>query len=224
MGEGGSLIGHEHDLSVDSSWTARDFYRRKSRIQCIIRGSLAILFSPEEAAGRIPEVGSPSLIHTCLTPPGRASKWICTRRLGLWFSGAGEVGMQRTTYLLTLSVLALLPFCHRARAGAPIRTVAVTGDAAPGTAGGVFGDIYWGPVINENGQVAFQAELQSGIGGVSQTDDMGIWSEGPGTLSLVAREGDQAPGAPSQTFFADIHNSGLGVLDDSGRLAYNGDH
>ena len=87
---------------------------------------------------------------------------------------------------------------------AALRTVALTGQHAPGTDSGVNFDtidahlsgysvfVFRGPVLNDTGQVAFRANL---IGsGVGSTNKVGVWSEGSGNLGLVARTGSVAPG------------------------------
>ena len=56
------------------------------------------------------------------------------------------------------------------------------------------------PVLNDAGQTAFCADLTGS--GVDSTNDAGIWSEGSGSLALVARSGDHAPGTPSGVNFS----------------------
>src|SRR5690606_31296980 len=55
--------------------------------------------------------------------------------------------------------------------------------------------------------------------GVSSANDTGIWSEGSGSLQLIAREGDVAPGVPGEvrfkTFFSDIIH-----LNSAGQTAF----
>jgi hypothetical protein len=53
---------------------------------------------------------------------------------------------------------------------------------------------------------------------VNDTNDYGIWSEGSGTLALVAREGDQAPGTPSGVTYENLR---LPVLNDAGQTAFS---
>ena len=60
-------------------------------------------------------------------------------------------------------------------------------------------EIFRGPVINDAGQVAFRANLAGS--GVDSTNNQGIWSEGSGSLALVARTGSAAPGAPDGVNF-----------------------
>ena len=48
-------------------------------------------------------------------------------------------------------------------------------------------------MLNDAGQVAFRANLTGS--GVDSTNYQGVWSEGSGSLALVARTGSQAPGA-----------------------------
>ncbi len=79
-----------------------------------------------------------------------------------------------------------------------IRTVALTGEQAPGTPEGVqFSDFpLVRPVLNDRGEAAFSAILSDPIYSsvIPNINDTGIWSEGGGALHLVARADDQAPG------------------------------
>jgi hypothetical protein len=79
------------------------------------------------------------------------------------------------------------------------------------------------PVLNDAGQTAFFGFLTGG--GVDFVNDQGIWSEGSGSLALVARSGSQAPGMPSGVNYAgfsdpDLNNAGhiafWGYLEGSG--------
>jgi hypothetical protein len=111
----------------------------------------------------------------------------------------------------TTALLLSVSFVAAAHA-AELRTVALSGQSAPGTAGGVtyesFGSYlhtqyfygYGGAVLNDAGQVSFRANLAGD--GVDFTNQQGIWSEGTGSLELVARTGSQAPGAPAGVNFA----------------------
>lgn len=132
-----------------------------------------------------------------------------------------------TTFLVSLSCVAV------AHAAAQ-RTVALTGQHAPGTSSGVmysgFGAYYdslagvWfrGPVLNDAGQTAFRADV---IGsGVGSANNQGVWSEGSGSLSLVARTGSQAPGAPGGVNFRIDPAFELfsPVLNSAGQTAFYG--
>ena len=96
------------------------------------------------------------------------------------------------------------------------------GSAAAGTAGQFANFI--APDLNDQGKVAFHAGLEEGVGGVSAADDRGVWAGAPGTLELVAREGQTAPGtggALFETFSGPLLNDVGGVLfrgflDDGG--------
>ena len=80
--------------------------------------------------------------------------------------------------------------------------------------------MYHGPVLNDAGQVAFRANLAGD--GVDSTNNQGIWSEGSGSLSLVARTGSQAPGAPAGVNFRTDPQLELysPVLNDVGQTAF----
>lgn len=88
-----------------------------------------------------------------------------------------------------------------------------TGELAPGAGTGLrFNAFQRPPVINDNGQVAFTSRLSSG--------QFGFWAGNPTSLSLVAREGAQAPGtAPGVTFT----NIGFDapMLNDLGQVAFD---
>ena len=75
------------------------------------------------------------------------------------------------------------------------QTVALTGEQAPGTASGVDFSSFSNPVLDDAGQVAFRSFLTGSD--VDSSNDEGIWRGGPGSLSLVARAGSQAPGTAS---------------------------
>ncbi|MDZ4658532.1 MAG: hypothetical protein SH868_13225 [Bythopirellula sp.] len=106
---------------------------------------------------------------------------------------------------------------------AGLALVARAGDHAPGTPSGVnFGSSsgsFSEAVLNDAGQTAFRANLTGS--GVDSTNSRGIWSEGSGSLALVARAGDHAPGTPS-----DVKFSSFGVdfvLNDAGQIAFEAD-
>ncbi len=110
--------------------------------------------------------------------------------------------------------------------GADLRTVALSGVSRTGAGTGVtyrsFYDADDGgtptPVVNKFGQVAFIPLLSSFAlqGGVERYDHA-VYSEGSGTLSLVAKQRTQPPGTASN-----IRYLGLGdlTLNDSGAVAY----
>jgi len=104
--------------------------------------------------------------------------------------------------------------------------VAREGAPAPGTGEGAwFSDFdhyktTWAmPIINGVGHVAFFSRL-AGLG-VSADNDSGIWAKRPdGTLSLVAREGDPAPGGGTFGEF-DIFNARM-QFNGAGQIAFLG--
>jgi uncharacterized protein YjbI with pentapeptide repeats len=118
---------------------------------------------------------------------------------------------------------------------AVVRTVALSGQPAPGTPAGVnyssFGahfltaiarQTYRGPVINNAGQVAFRANLTGS--GIDATNNQGVWSEGAGSLAMVARTGDVAPGVPGGVNFGLNYALELfePVLNNVGQTAFYG--
>jgi hypothetical protein len=93
-----------------------------------------------------------------------------------------------------------------------------SGTPAPGTAEGVKFFGFTGFEVNDLADFAFSA-LLTGTG-VSTQNDTGIWAERSGHLTLIAREGSQAPGTPNGVNFGNfiltsprINNSGqLGFI------------
>ncbi len=92
--------------------------------------------------------------------------------------------------------------------------IARKGAPAPDTPAGSIFDSLGSPRFNHRGQVAFLAVLRTGLGGVDDTNDRGIWRDG----TLVAREGSQAPGTPTGAVF----NSFLepSAFNDAGQVAF----
>lgn len=97
-----------------------------------------------------------------------------------------------------------------------VRTVAFTGGAAPGTGiDTTFSAFLSDPAINTAGKTAFHAQLTGSS--VDFRNNQSIWSEGSGTLSLVARGGDRAPATPNGVLYRDF---GSPVLNSSGQTAF----
>jgi cyclophilin family peptidyl-prolyl cis-trans isomerase len=86
--------------------------------------------------------------------------------------------------------------------------IAQTGTpAVPGLAGAEFSALS-SPVYNQTNGVAFEGTLKAGLGGVTAKNELSVWSTSTGTLQLVAREGDPAPGGTTFSTF-----TALGLLD-----------
>src|SRR4051812_27018236 len=73
----------------------------------------------------------------------------------------------------------------------PIRTVAYSGQQAPGTGAGALFAGLSAPALNEAGEVALLSTLS---GSVTPSNNQGIWFGQPGFLGLVVRTGQSAPG------------------------------
>jgi len=91
------------------------------------------------------------------------------------------------------------------RAQVDLKAFVQTGDPAPGTPPGTLFRFAVNPVINAAGEVAFRGFLTGP--GVNSSNDEGIWGpDASGALSLLARTGDQAPGAPLGVVFGEFRN------------------
>ncbi len=92
--------------------------------------------------------------------------------------------------------------------------VARTGMFAPGTNGPMFA-AFCDPVYNNNDHVAFAATLTGS--GVTRANSLGIWSDYPnGFLSMIARQGQQAPGCAQGAVFSSF--SEIGLPDQGGEV------
>jgi hypothetical protein len=125
----------------------------------------------------------------------------------------------RTFWILaacgSLFVLSNKPFA------ASLQPVAFAGQQAPGLPIGVTYDRLWGIALNSAGQVAFNAVLEGN--GITSANDTSLWSQQGGSLGLVAREGERAPGTPDGVNYANF-GSALGSAapdwNDSGQIAF----
>jgi hypothetical protein len=96
--------------------------------------------------------------------------------------------------------------------------VARQGNAAPGfPAGATYSRVGINPSLSSTGHVAF-AGMVSG-GGVTTTNDSAIWAGAPGSLAVVVREGDSAPGTGGT--FASFDRSNT-LIDPSDHIAFFG--
>lgn len=117
------------------------------------------------------------------------------------------------------------------RASGGVALVARAGNSAAGTTAGVNYSSFFSPTFNAAGQSAFLAFLTGS--GVTSANDTGLWSGTPGSVALVAREGNPAPdtaagvnysflttpalNAAGQTaFFARVAGAGVTGANDGG--------
>jgi hypothetical protein len=84
-------------------------------------------------------------------------------------------------------------------ANGALELIARTGSAAPGATAPfrALSD----PVYNDNAAVAFRGVLKIATGEATAATETGIWSNTGGTLGMVTREGEQAPGCPAGATF-----------------------
>jgi hypothetical protein len=108
--------------------------------------------------------------------------------------------------------------------GGTLRAIVVEGSDAPGTAvGAKFGNFTLHGTSyssNEAGQIVFPAQLQQGSGGVTNSNDRGIWIDNGGLLSLVAREASPAPDVAPGGTFATIRAA---QINQSGQIVFPAD-
>src|SRR5262245_12491071 len=86
------------------------------------------------------------------------------------------------------------------------RTVALTGDPAPGTTGSVYASFIDGPVIDGEGGVAIHATT-------SGTGQKGVWKSTPAGLQPLMLTGQQAPGAAPGVSITTLNSSAFATGD-----------
>jgi hypothetical protein len=85
------------------------------------------------------------------------------------------------------------------------------GDVMPGTGGALLNTVSNASVgLSNNGFMVFQATCVAS-GNVTTANDSGIWTGIPGSLQLIAREGNVAPGAGGLLFGDTMTGSGIHV-------------
>jgi hypothetical protein len=95
--------------------------------------------------------------------------------------------------------------------------VARRGMAAPEAQGAIFSS-FCDPVYNNKDMVAFAATLTGA--GITRTNSLGIWSDYPnGFLSLIAQQGQQAPGCAKGAVFTTFSEL---ALPDQGGVVFLG--
>lgn len=99
-----------------------------------------------------------------------------------------------------------------------VSLIAREGDAAPNLNGMEFGPFSEKPcALNDRGELAFGAGLRDV--GSTEIGISSIWFASQGAMSLVAKVGDAAPGAPGATFGI----IGSLALNNAGRIAFSGE-
>ena len=129
-----------------------------------------------------------------------------------------EPGNRRRTRTVPVPAMSEVLESRTLLSGFAVTPVVVSGDPAPGLAGAVIGpgDGTGGVVgIGDGTCVAFSAPIVGG--GVTSSDNRGLWVGGPGSLALVYQKGDPAPGSTSPFYGTDIFTTP--VVTGAGALA-----
>jgi hypothetical protein len=99
------------------------------------------------------------------------------------------------------------------------RTVALMGQHAPGLPNDTSFLSFGVPSLNSSGQVSFSGTLTGPPRDISTLNNTGIWTEGMGSLALLARENDPAAGATAGQLYNDF-NAISPNISDSGDVAW----
>jgi hypothetical protein len=119
----------------------------------------------------------------------------------------------------TLSVPAVSNAGVWATDSGTLTLIARKGFAAAGAGAGVNYLAFFTPGMNDAGRMAFRAQIAGA--GVTAGSDVGIWSGESDSLTLVAREGSAAPGAPAGVVFDHFPGTPI-LINDAGRIAFKG--
>jgi formylglycine-generating enzyme required for sulfatase activity len=158
-------------------------------------GSLAPLGLPGAPAPGLPGVTFFNLYGPALNDAGRAAFYAT-------IEGDGVQGLSARTIW--------------AESSSGLQLIARSRNQAPGLLEGVLFAEFNSPVINNAGSVAFQAALASGPGGGGDT----IWSNASGSLRMIARVGQPAPGAPDGMLYGGIRNWDFPLLNNAGHTVF----
>lgn len=98
--------------------------------------------------------------------------------------------------------------------------IARTGRTLPGLAANATAEDLSDPRIGLNGRISFGAKLVTDGDSVTAEDDTGLWGSATGSLQLVVREGNQAPGLPAGVLFSEFGYLNGWTANDAGQLAF----
>ena len=127
-------------------------------------------------------------------------------------SGNGKVMFRSRIESPTMDTLTALYL----EAGGLLSPAVLSSSPAPGVAGGTFTTSLEYPIVNNAGQIAFEAFM---VGtGIVDSNREGIWYGTPNALQLIARDGSQAPGLPAGVNFSDT----LGEIEPEPAINANG--
>lgn len=101
------------------------------------------------------------------------------------------------------------------RSGVPY--LAALGESSAAGTSGIFEE-FVSVVTSASGEVAFNGRLRSGVGGVTNFTSRGIWTNVGGSLRLLARAGDPAPGLPG--FIIGETTEGAVAMNSSGQIVF----
>jgi hypothetical protein len=243
-----------NDAGQTAFWASLDRYQINSGFWSERSGSLALVArSGNPAPGTAThfdylQSDFPNL-SLRLNDDGKTAFRAHALRYGIWSEGSGSLSLVSDRFQSgpvsapALNDLGRVAFATYLwiwsdRSGTAAPAVHI-GSQVPGVASGVFfghrigtpgNEPFGTPAFNNDSQIAFRAFLKGA--GIDYQNDDGVWSEGSGSLALVARTGSQAPGAPAGVTFAQVRQSaaqvtgdyptafGNPVLNDAGQVAF----
>jgi len=98
--------------------------------------------------------------------------------------------------------------------------VAISGQEAPGTSGGVFDHFQSSNQIwlDQSGKIIFGATLRFDVGGITFNDDNGLWIVENSEVKLMAREDGAIPGLPGLQFDDGFGQDLFPLMDPDGNV------
>lgn len=103
--------------------------------------------------------------------------------------------------------------------GGTVTPVLIGGSPAPGLPSATIGSLNSPVMMNEAGQMAVKMVLQTGVGGVTTSNDGTIvFGTAGGGMSIIAQEGSAAPGTTGK--FSGLQSTDWISMDESGNVIY----
>jgi len=147
-------------------------------------------------------------------PPGAPVGALFGEFLNPLLNDAGRTGFYATMYG---SAVTNAGFWSENSGG--LNVVVRKGSLLPGVGAGVSVLTVFYPSMNDFGQPAFRAQLTGA--GVTTENNVGIWAEKAGGLTLMARAGGQAPGMPAGVNYDSFPATPV-LINEGGAIAFRG--
>jgi hypothetical protein len=160
-----------------------------------------VSFTDRSSAVLVFPLAAPAYIETLLGDPVAALNGATLVKIGTPASGTSGSAFLASLTRNGTSITRGTDSALLLASDTALTPIARTGDTAADTGGALYRSL-WDPILSGPDTVTFLASLQPGTGNprVTAASDIGLWTATPtGSLRLIAREGDAAPGVANAT-------------------------